>query len=146
MTKLLIVYHSQSGNTESMAKAVYEGAISAGATVTLKKAADATADDLFECDVVAFGSPNYYSYMAGALKDFFDRIYHTVRGKVNNKPYGAFTSGGGRSTQALDSINRVASLSSLQLRNVSEGVIAAGKPSLEVIEECKELGKKLARL
>ena len=146
MTKLLIVYHSQSGNTESMAKAVYEGASSAGATVTLKKAADATADDLFDCDVAAFGSPNYYSYMAGALKDYFDRVYHAVRGKVNSKPYGAFTSGGGRSTQALDSINRVASLSSLQLRNVSEGVIAAGKPSPEVVKECREPGEKLARL
>ena len=146
MTKLLIVYYSASGNTEAMAKAVYEGANSAGANVTLKKAADATANDLFDCDVVAFGSPNYYSYMSGVLKDYFDRIYYTVRGKVNDKPYGAFSSGGGSSKLALDSIDRVASLSSLRLRKAFEGVIAAGKPSSDALEECKELGKKLAQL
>ncbi len=144
MVKLLIVYHSYSGNTEAMAKAVYEGASSAGATVTLKKAADATANDLFDCDVVAFGSPNYYSYMAGVLKDYFDRIYYAVRGKVNDKPYGAFSSGGSSSKLALDSIDRVASLSSLRLRKAFEGVIAVGKPSSDALEECKELGKKLA--
>ncbi|MFH1031815.1 MAG: flavodoxin domain-containing protein [Chloroflexota bacterium] len=129
MVKLLIVYHSYQGNTEAMAKAVCEGASSAGATVTLKKAPDATADDLLNCDVAAFGSPNYYSYMAGVLKDYFDRVYYDVRGKVNNKPYGAFTSGGGSSTLALESIDRVASLSSLRMKRVFEGVIAAGKSS-----------------
>ena len=37
MAKLLIIYHSQSGNTEAMAKAVYQGALSSGATASLKK-------------------------------------------------------------------------------------------------------------
>ncbi|MFC2044770.1 flavodoxin family protein [Chloroflexota bacterium] len=146
MVKLLIIYYSCSGNTEAMAKAICEGASSVGATVTLKKAADATANDLFDCDVAAFGSPNYYSYMAGVLKDYFDRIYYDVRDKVNNKPYGAFTSGGGSSRLALDSIDRVASLSSLRLKKAFEGVVAAGKPSSDVLKECKELGQKLAQL
>jgi len=146
MTKLLIVYHSQSGNTEAMAKAVYEGASSAGATVTLKRAADATANDLLDCDAVAFGSPVYYGDMAGGLKDYFDRAYYAVRGKVNNKPYGAFSSGGIRTRQALDSIDRVASLSSLRMRKAFEGVIATDKPSSDALEQCKELGKKLAQL
>ena len=146
MTRLLIVYYSKTGNTEAMAQAVCEGAGSSGATVTLKKAADATANDLLTCDVVAFGSPNYYSYMAGGLKDFFDRVYYDVRGRVSNKPYGAFSSSGVRSSQALDSIDRVASLSSLRMRKAFEGIIATGKPSSDVLEQCKELGKNLAQL
>lgn len=144
MAKLLIIYHSQTGNTEAMAKAVYEGASSAGATVTIKKAADATDDDLLGCDAVALGTPNYFSYMAGIVKDFFDRTLSVVRGKVDNKPYTAFSSAAGGGGQALDSIDRICN--SFRLKKAFEGVIATGKPSSEVLEECKELGKKLAQL
>ena len=144
MARLLIVYHSQSGNTEAMAKAVYEGALSSGATASLKKAAEATSNDLIDCDAVAFGTPNYFSYMAGAMKDFFDRGLHAVQGKVDNKPYTAVGSHGGGGRQALDSIDKICH--SLKLKKVFEGVVATGKPSSKVLEECKELGKKLAQL
>jgi multimeric flavodoxin WrbA len=144
MAKLLIIYHSQTGNTEAMAKAVYQGGSSAGATATLKKAKDATSDDLLACDAVAFGSPVYFGYMAGALKDFFDRVFYTVRGKIDGKPYAAFSSGGDGGREALDSIDRLCG--SFKLKKVLEGVVAVGKPSSEVLKQCEELGKKLAQL
>ena len=144
MTKLLIIYHSQSGNTEAMAQAVYEGALSSGATASLKKAAEATSNDLIDCDAVAFGTPNYFSYMAGAMKDFFDRVFYTTRGNVDDKPYAAVSSHGGGGKGALDSIDRICS--SLRLKKAFEGKVATGKPSPEVLEECEELGRKLAQL
>jgi len=144
MAKLLIIYHSQTGNTEAMAKAVYEGASSTGATVTIKKAVDTTDDDLLGCDAVAFGTPNYFSYMAGLMKDFFDRAWLTIRDRVVNKPYTAFGSAGGGGRQALDSIDRVGS--SFRLKKAFEGVVTAGRPSSDVLEQCRELGKKLAQL
>ena len=144
MAKLLIIYHSQSGNTEAMAKAVHEGALSSGANVSLKKAAEATSNDLLDCDAVAFGTPNYFSYMAGAMKDFFDRSLQAVRGKVDNKPYAVFSSAGGGGKGALDSVDRICS--SLRLKKAFDSVVATGKPSSEVLEECKELGRKLAQL
>ena len=144
MAKLLIIYHSQTGNTEAMAQAVCEGAISTGATLTMKKAADTTNDDLLSCDAVAFGTPNYFSYMAGIMKDLFDRAWLTIRHSVVNKPYAAFGSAGGGGRQALDSIDRVCN--SFRLKKAFEGVIATGKPSSDVLEQCKELGKKLAQL
>jgi multimeric flavodoxin WrbA len=142
--KLLIIYHSQTGNTEAMAGAVQKGALAAGATVTLKKATDATSDDLTTCDAVAFGSPVYFSYMAGALKDFFDRTFYAVRGKIDNKPYAAFSTGGDGGGKALESIDRMCG--SFKLKKVFEGVIATGKPSSDVLGQCEELGKKMARL
>ena len=144
MAKLLIIYHSQSGNTEAMAKAVYKGALSSGATASLKKAAEATSNDLIDCDAVVFGTPNYFSYMAGAVKDFFDRAFYAVLDKVDNKPYAVLGSEGGGGKQALDSVDRICS--SLRLKKAFEGVVATGKPSSEVLEECKELGRKLAQL
>ena len=50
MAKILIVYHSQTGNTERMAKAVAEGAAAIeGAEVVLKRAGEATLQDLLDC-------------------------------------------------------------------------------------------------
>ena len=144
MAKLLIIYYSQAGNTEAMANAVCEGASSAGAAATMKKAADTTDDDLLGCDAVAFGTPNYFGYMAGIMKDFFDRAWLTIRDRVVNKPYTAFGSAGSGGRQALDSIDRVCT--SFRLKKALEGVMATGKPSSDVLEQCRELGRKLAQL
>ena len=144
MSKVLIIYHSQTGNTEAMSKAVYEGASVAGATVTLRKAADATSNDLLDCDVVAFGSPVYFGDIAGAIKDFFDRVYYASRGKVDNKPYVAFSTAGAGGKQALDHIDRLCN--SLKLREMSKGIAIAGEPSPQVLEQCRELGRKLAQV
>lgn len=47
MTRILVVYHSQTGRTEKMAKAVAAGAKAIERTeVGLKKAGEATLDDL----------------------------------------------------------------------------------------------------
>ncbi len=144
MAKLAIIYHSQSGNTEVMAKAAYEGALSSGATASLKKTSKATSNDLIDCHAVILGTPNYFSYMAGAMKDFFDRAFYTSPGKVDDKPYSVFSSAGGGGKEALDSVDGICR--SPRLRKAFDSVITAGKSSPEVLEECKELGRKLAQL
>ena len=126
-----------------MAKAVYEGALSSGATASLKKAAEATSNDLLDCDAVAFGSPVYFGDIAGAIKGFFDRVYYASRGKVDNKPYAAFSTAGTGGKQALDGIKRLCS--SLKLRGIFKGIAATGAPSPQVLEQCRELGKELAQ-
>ena len=110
MCTILIVYHSQSGNTEKMARAVAGGARSIeNVTVVLKNASQATLDDLLHCDGLAVGSPEYFGYMAGRVKDFFDRTYEPARGRreVLKKPYVAFISAGNDGRGALASIERI---------------------------------------
>jgi flavorubredoxin len=143
MAKVLVIYSSQSGNTESMAKAVAEGAKSAGATVVLKKATDAGADDVMTCDVLAVGTPNYFGYMSGLVKDFFDRAWIVIRDKVADKPYCTFGSKGGGGAQSLESVERICD--GLKMRKVADGLVATRQPSTEVINQCKDLGKKLAK-
>ena len=142
MNNVLIVYHSQSGNTEAMALAIAEGAGEAGATVTLKKAADATDTDLLDCDVVAIGTPNYFDYMAGMVKDFFDRAWVTVRHEMANKPYVAFGSYGGGKRQGIDSVERICS--GLNMKLIAKSLAVQREPSAESLQACRELGKKMA--
>jgi flavorubredoxin len=144
MKKVLIIYHSQSGNTEAMAKAVYQGAKSGGATPILKKAMEAGVDDFLGCDIIAIGTPNYFGYMAGMVKDFFDRVWATIRDKVENKPYVTFGSKGGGGAQALDTVERICD--GLKMAKAFDGILATRKPTDEDLARCQDLGRKLALL
>jgi multimeric flavodoxin WrbA len=143
MVKVLIVYHTLSGNTEKMAKAYADGAKSVqGTDVVLKKAFDATLEDLLECDAIALGSADYFSYIAGALKDFFDRTYYPSQGKVAGKPYATFATGGRGGDRALEVLDRLCG--SFKFKKAIEGVAVERSPSLEALAKCKEAGKELA--
>ena len=145
MAKVLIVYHTLSGNTEKMAQAFAEGAKSVqGTEVVIKKAFEATLEDLLACDAVAFGSADYFSYIAGALKDFFDRTYYPSQGKVAGKPYAAFATGGGGGETALAVLDRLCG--SFKFRKAAEGIAVMMSPSPEALVKCKEAGKKLANV
>ena len=144
MAKILIIYHSQSGNTEKMAQAVNDGALSAGATVSLKKASDTGTDDLLNCDAVIMCTPNYFNYEAGMMKDFFDRNFFAMKGKVDGKPYATFGSHGNGGTVAIESLNK--QCDNLGLKKSAESVDAFREPSSEVLNECKGLGSKMALL
>lgn len=76
MAKVLVVYHSGTGNTRTMAEAVAEGAKEVvGVEIILKEAEEASVNDLVAADAIAFGSPTYFSYMAGVLKALFDKAW-----------------------------------------------------------------------
>ena len=57
MSKVAVVYWSQTGNTEAMANAVADGAKEKGAEVALMTSADFSADDVANYDAIAFCCP-----------------------------------------------------------------------------------------
>ena len=97
--KVLVTYHSLSGNTERMAEAVVAGAKSvSGTQVVLKRVGQVTAEDLLSADAVAVGSPVYWSNMSGEVKTFFDNWQFKFgvfpEFKMKNKVGAAFATGG----------------------------------------------------
>lgn len=97
--KVLVAYHSATGNTEKMAQGVVEGARSlTGTSVLLKRVEQVTAEDLFAADAVIVGSPVYWSNMAGEVKTFFDNWQHKFgvfpEFKMRDKVGAAFATGG----------------------------------------------------
>jgi len=143
MTEILIIYHSQTGHTKQMAQAVFEGAKAIeGVDVILKKAAEATLEDLLACDGLAVGTPENFGYMSGMIKDFFDRTYEDAQDKVFRKPLVIFISAGNDGTGALRAIERIAL--GYKFKTVFKPVIAKGKITEEILEQCRELGGTLA--
>jgi multimeric flavodoxin WrbA len=128
-----------------MACAVADGAQSIeNVTVALKRAADATLNDLLSCDGLAIGSPEYFGFMAGMVKDFFDRTYDKARNskKIFKKPYVTFISAGNDGSGALTAIERICR--GYPLKKVYEPVIAKGEITEAILERCRELGKIIA--
>jgi multimeric flavodoxin WrbA len=126
-----------------MAQAVAAGAATVpGTEVILKTGLEASIDDLLACDGIAIGSPDYFGYMAGGLKDFFDRTYYPSQGKVTGKPAVAFGSAGGPSDVILKVLDEA--MSWFKLSKVADSVGASGGVAPGVLVECEELGRQLA--
>jgi flavorubredoxin len=146
MTSILVLYHSQEyGNTAAMAEAVGDGARAAGADVALVNTNEQRLDleQYRRFDGVAFGSPDYYSYIAGGLKTFLDDWYIAQKSDsqgLKGKPYGLFYShgGGGRARGPLEE------LFSRMGTKVGKTIESYGRPNDSVLEVCRELGRQLA--
>ncbi|MFB0504555.1 MAG: flavodoxin family protein [Candidatus Bathyarchaeia archaeon] len=143
MVEVLVLFYSRGGRTQALANAVAEGAGNVeGASAAVKRVDYATVNDFISCDAVAFGSPNYFSYMAGLMKDFFDKAL-SIRERAAGKPAAVFTSGGGSSDSALLSLERM--ISSFRLEKVADGVVSQGEPSKEDLAACRKIGEALAK-
>ena len=145
MVTILVVYHSQTGRTKKMAEAVARGSNSIeNVETTLKEARETSLDDLLGCNGLALGSPEYFGYMSGAIKDLFDRTYYQARGRkeIFKKPYVLFISAGNDGLGALRSIERICV--GYQLKKVYEPVVARGEIDETILAQCEELGKIIA--
>jgi NAD(P)H dehydrogenase (quinone) len=116
MTKVLVLYYSMYGHTETMAKAVAEGAGSVeGIDVTIKRVPDlmpedvarkagakldqaapiATVEELANYDAIVFGTPTRFGNMCAQMRNFLDRTGGLwASGQLVGKVGSVFTSTG----------------------------------------------------
>jgi NAD(P)H dehydrogenase (quinone) len=157
--KILVTYHSLSGNTERMAQAVAAGAKSvSGAQIVSKRVGQVTAEDLFTADAVVVGSPVYWSNMSGEVKAFFDNGQFKFgvfpEFKMKNKVGAAFTTGGQISSgKELTMLTILAAMLGNQMIVVSGGGAFGASATTEgdspgvddkEIAEAKALGQRVA--
>lgn len=145
MKQILIIYHSQGGNTQTMAERVAKGVQSIEDVLSdLKPAREATLEDFLSCDGLAIGSPEYFGAMAGMVKDFFDRTYERARkdNRIFKKPYVVFISAGNDGRGALSQIERICL--GYPLKKVYDPVVARGALTEATLSACEELGQTIA--
>jgi NAD(P)H dehydrogenase (quinone) len=153
MAKILIVYDSQTGNTEKMAFAIAEGAKRVkGVEVVVRKVDQTRNEDLLDADGIIVGSPTYYGLMSGKIKTLFDKSVE-IHGKLAGKVGAAFTSSGGTASGAettLLSILKAMLVHGMVIQGRHDdkhyGAAAVETPKEEEIEMCKRLGKRTAEL
>src|SRR5689334_9528914 len=72
--RILISYHSESGNTAKLAEAIRKGATLPGVAVTLKSASDVSDDEVTRYDGIVFGAPVHWQTASADGKRFLDRV------------------------------------------------------------------------
>ena len=142
---LLIVYHTQTGHTRALAEAAHAGATDElidDVETRLVTAKEAGANDLLWANGLLLGTPENFGYMSGGMKDFLDRTFYAVEGKIQPLPYAIFISAGNDGRGALRAIRRIAG--GYPFQEVQEPIIARGEVRDADLEACRELGMTLA--
>ena len=141
MNKLAIVYWSGTGNTETMANCIAEGAREAGAEVALMGPAAFSAAGLTEYQVVAFGCR---AMGAEQLEeDEVEPMSSGLEGSLGSKKIALFGSYGWGDGQWMRDWCARAKAAGADLYD-EEGLIANESPNEEAREACRDLGRSLA--
>ena len=159
MAKVLILYHSGSGNTAKMANLVAEGAgLIPDTEVRLHTVETASPEDVLWCDGIAVGSPTNMGILSWQMKRFWDETMFNHWGKVDGKVACAFSSSGGwggGAEIACQSLMMVLINFGFLVFGVTDyagklttchyGAVATREPrDGEIQESCRLLGRRLA--
>lgn len=145
MANLLLIYAGHAGGrTFQLVDAVKQGVAAAQEPIELRAlpALEAGVDDLVWANGLLIGTPEHFGYMAGAVKDFMDRTFYPVEGKVDGLPYAVFVSAGNDGSGAVNSIERIAL--GYKWKKVSDAVIVRGAPTAADLQCCQDLGQMMA--
>ena len=152
-----MVFHSRSGGTRRLVEAAIEGArlgleaeadsraadssSSESESLCVRHAFDATADDVAAATGVLMATPANFGYMSGALKDFFERIYHRCLETTAGLPYALIVKGDTDVDGAASSIRRI--VGGMRWREVLPALLVVGDIAPSHLEEAHELGATL---
>ena len=142
MSKLAVVYWTGTGNTETMANAVVEGAKEAGAEkVDLIFSDDFTVEKLDDYDAIAFGCPAMGN--EELEESSFEPMFASVEGNLGGKNIGIFGSYEWNDGQWMRDLEE-------RVKNTAGNLVypalpAYDNPDAEALEKCKELGAVLAK-
>ena len=87
----------------------------------LKPARDAEPNDLLQANGYIFCGPENLAAIAGIMKDFFDRCYYPVLGRIEGRPYAQMVCAGSDGENAARQIARIAQ--GWRLREVQKPLI-----------------------
>ena len=109
MKRLLIVYHSLTGGTEQLVTAAASGARREAPDVDVRvlTAPQAGPEDVLAADAYVFATPENLAAIAGLMKDFFDRCYYPVLGRIEGRPYATLICAGSDGSNAARQVERI---------------------------------------
>ncbi len=143
--KLLIIAHAPSSNTQAMLQALLKGASSpdiSNVDVQFIAPLDTSAEDIKTAQAIIIGTTENLGYMAGLIKDVFDRCYYPCIDATQGLPYTFYIRAGNDGTGTRRAIESIAT--GLRWRLVQEPLTCKGEFDEGFIDQCEELGLTMA--
>ena len=156
MKRLLIVYHSLTGGTEQLVTAAAGGARREAPDVDVRvlTAPQAGPEDVLAADAYLFATPENLAAIAGLMKDFFDRCYYPVLGRIEGRPYATLICAGSDGSNAARQIERICTGWRLKAAapalivcthaQTPEDILAPKQIPVDELKRADELGAALA--
>lgn len=142
MNKVALVYWSGTGNTESMANYIVEGLKSQSVEVDVFTATEFSLDNVNNYEVFAFGCP---SMGAEELEETeFEPMFSSVKSSLKGKNVALFGSYGWGDGEWM--VNWQQDCIDNGCNMICDPVMANETPEGDAIDNCKNLGVKLAKL
>ncbi len=126
----------------------------AGEEAVLLCAGDAQPDQLLAAKGYIFICPENLASMSGAMKEFFDRTYYPLLGRIEGRPYATAIAAGSDGSGAERQIDRI--VKGWRLRRVAdslvvntgaqlpEAILAEKRVPESDLERCRALGQAMA--
>lgn len=153
MSKLVIIYDSKTGYTETMAKAIAKGAKSVeNIIVSLEKLSESTSYRVLDgANTIAIGSPSHSGHVTPEMLVFLFSIQEAVdagkliiEGKLGFA-FGSYAWDGGICIEKLCTEMRNLGLKMDQKPLAKVNPIPDFSSKAEFVNDCKEVGKNLAK-
>lgn len=143
--RLLIISHAPSQNTGRMLEAVIRGATNddiENVDVRSISPLDTNPDDIKSAQALIIGTTENLGYMAGLIKDVFDRCYYPCMDNTQGLPFTFYVRAGNDGTGTRRAIESITT--GLKWRLVQQPLICRGDFTEEFITQCEDLGMTMA--
>lgn len=143
--KLIIISHAPSNNTKRMLDAVINGANRQeieNVDVSFISPLDTRPEDIKTAQAVIIGTTENLGYMAGLIKDVFDRCYYPCLESTEGLPFTFYVRAGNDGTGTRRAIESITT--GLSWRLVQEPLICRGEFKEEFVTQCEDLGMTMA--
>ena len=143
MDEIMVVYWSQTGNTEAMAQAVAQGIEEAGKKAKLAEVSAVSAADLKDAKAFALGCPAMGAEVIE--EDEMEPFVAEVEGFASGKTIGLFGSYGWGDGQWMRDWEARMAAAGAKIQG-GTGVICQEAPDEEALERCRKLGRELRNI
>jgi len=143
--KLVVVSHAPSENTQRLLDAVLKGANNediSDVKVNYISPLDTRPEDIKTAQAIIIGTTENLGYMAGLIKDVFDRCYNECLDHTQGMPYTFYVRAGLDGTGTRRAIESIAT--GMRWRLVQEPLICKGAFDEEFVIQCENLGLTMA--
>ena len=143
--RLLLVANAPSANTDALIRAFLDGAADEAldeVEVVHRAPLDATPEDVLGCQAIVLGTTENFGYMAGASKDFLERVYPPCLERTQGLPWALYVRAGNDGAGAVSSVTRI--VTGLRWKAVREPLVLSGDWRDGFTDEVRELGLLMA--
>ena len=143
MDKINVIFWTQTGNTQAMAKAIGEGVEEAGKEAAVTAVFNASLEELKNAEVFALGCPAMGAEVLeeGEMEPFVAEVERFAAGKTIAL-FGSY--GWGDGEWMREWVDRMSAVGANVLNG--EGLICQETPGEDALADCRALGKQLAAL